>query len=68
LHRRSDDHPAAIARRLDLFDEQAAPLLLWLAGQGLLVRVDGEGDPDDVHDRFYAAVAQRIPAVRTLTL
>ena len=66
LQRRSNDHPAAIARRLDLFDEQSGPLLAWLDRQGILVRVDGEGDPDDVHDRFFAAVADRLPAVRTL--
>jgi adenylate kinase len=66
LQRRTDDHPTAIARRLALFDEQSGPLLRWLEDQGLLVRVDGEGEPDDVHERIFAAVAQRIPAVRAI--
>jgi len=65
LQRRSDDHPEAIARRLSLYDEQAGALLLWLDSQGLLVTVDGVGDPDDVHDRVIDAVATRIPEVRT---
>jgi adenylate kinase len=66
LERRADDHPDVIARRLALYDEQSGPLLVWLDSQGILVTVDGTGDPDDVHDRIYAAVAQRVPAVRAL--
>jgi adenylate kinase len=66
LQRRSDDHPTAITRRLALFDEQSGPLRAWLRSLGILVRVDGEGDLDDVHERIFAAVAQRIPAVRAL--
>lgn len=66
LERRADDTPEAIDRRLALYDEQSAPLLVWLDSQGILITVDGVGEPDDVHDRVYAAVAQRIPAVRAL--
>lgn len=64
LQRRADDHPEAIARRLAVYDEQSGSLLMWLDSQGLLVTVDGVGDPDDVHDRVLAAVASRIPEVR----
>jgi adenylate kinase len=66
LERRADDQADVIRRRLALYDEQAAPLLVWLDSQGLLVTVDGVGHPDDVHDRIYQAVAQRVPAVRDL--
>jgi adenylate kinase len=66
LTRRPDDQPEAIARRLALYEQQAAPLLLWLDSQGLLVTVDGNGDPDEVHDRIVHAVAQRLPAVRAI--
>jgi adenylate kinase len=64
VERRADDHPDVIAHRLDLYEEEATPLLVWLDQQGLLVTVDGVGDPDDVHDRLFDAVARRIPAVR----
>ena len=64
MERRADDHPDAIRRRLALYDEQAGPLLVWLDSQGILVSVDGVGPLDEVHDRVFAAVAQRIPAVR----
>lgn len=66
LTRRADDRPDAIARRLSLYDEQAGPLLVWLDAEGILVTVDGTGDPDTVHDRLFDAVAQRVPAVRIL--
>jgi adenylate kinase len=66
LEHRADDHPEAIARRLALYDEQSGPLLVWLDSQGILVTVDGVGHPDGVHDRVFAAVAQRVPAVRAL--
>lgn len=66
LHRRPDDHPEAIARRLSLYDEQSGNLLLWLDSQALLVSVDGVGHQDDVHERIVAAVASRVPEVRGL--
>lgn len=66
LHRRPDDHPEAIARRLSLYDEQSGSLLLWLDSQALLVSVDGVGEPDEVHERVVAAVASRVPEVRGL--
>jgi adenylate kinase len=66
LERRADDHPDAIARRLSLYDEQSGPLLVWLDSQGILVTVDGTGQPDDVHEQIFGAVAQRVPAVRAL--
>jgi adenylate kinase len=67
LTRRADDHPDAIERRLALYDEQSGPLLVWLDTQGLLVTVDGDGDPDEVHDRIVGAAAARLPAVRAIT-
>ena len=68
LTRRADDHPDAISRRLGQYELHAAPLLVWLDGQGLLVTVDGTGDPDVVHERIVSAVGARLPAVRALTL
>ena len=64
VQQRSDDHPDVIDHRLSLYEEEATPLLVWLDQQGLLVSVDGLGEPDDVHQRLFDAVAQRIPGVR----
>ncbi|MEA3056727.1 MAG: adenylate kinase [Actinomycetota bacterium] len=62
--RRDDDTEEAIARRLALYDEQSAPLLVWLADQGLLVTVDGTGAPDDVFERLWRAVEPRLARLR----
>lgn len=64
LIRRADDTPEAITRRLDIYDEQAAPLLVWLDSHGLLETVDGTGPPEEVHQRILSVVASRIPLVR----
>ena len=59
--RRSDDTDEAIARRLAAYDREAGPLLGWLDEMELLVRVDGVGDPDEVHRRLVHAVRSRVP-------
>ncbi|MEA3019215.1 MAG: adenylate kinase [Actinomycetota bacterium] len=62
--RREDDTDEAITRRLALYDQQATPLLLWLAEQGLLVTIDGLGSPEDVFNRLNAAVEPRLARLR----
>jgi adenylate kinase len=58
---RDDDTPEAVNRRLDLYEEQTAPLIEYYQRQGRLVVVDGVGSPDEVFHRLTAAVhaAQR---------
>jgi adenylate kinase len=59
---RSDDTPAVIARRLQLFATDTRPLLDFYADRGLLVRIDGDQDPDGI----TAEILDRLqPAVRT---
>ncbi len=53
---RSDDTAEAIGRRLELYEEQTAPLLDWFEGRGLLAAVDGVGSPDEVFERVVAAI------------
>ncbi|MFC8922297.1 adenylate kinase [Cellulosimicrobium sp. NPDC057127] len=57
---REDDTAETIARRLDIYEEQTAPLTTAYAERGLLVRVDGIGEIEDVTERVVAALA---PAV-----
>lgn len=61
--RRTDDNEQAISRRLAAYERQAGPLLTWLDEMGLLVRVDGIGDPDAVHHRMLEAVRGKVPVV-----
>lgn len=53
---RSDDTLEAIRRRLELYEEQTAPLLDWFEARGLLATIDGVGTPGEVFDRVAAAV------------
>lgn len=57
LEGREDDTAEAIARRLDIYDAQTAPLTDAYAARGLLVRVDGLGGIQDVAGRLREAVA-----------
>jgi adenylate kinase len=54
--RRDDDTPEAINHRLDLYEEQTAPLIEFYQEQGRLVVVDGVGHPDDVFRALTAVV------------
>jgi adenylate kinase len=57
--RAEDDDEDAIRRRLELFHHETGPLLDLYGDKGLLVRVQAEGDPDEVADRIAAALQGR---------
>jgi adenylate kinase len=56
---REDDQPEAIRRRLDLYEEQTAPLIAWYLERDMLVTIDGLGIPDDVFHRMVRAIDAR---------
>jgi len=53
---RADDTPAAINKRLDLYDLQTAPLIDYYKAKSVLAVVDGVGTPDEVFARLVVAV------------
>jgi adenylate kinase len=55
---RDDDNAEAIARRLEIYEEQTVPAINWFDDRGVLVRVDGQGTPDEVAERLIAAIDQ----------
>jgi adenylate kinase len=57
---RDDDTADVIARRLDIYDAETAPLAEAYAARGLLVPVDGTGDIDEVTERVLGALATRV--------
>ncbi len=63
LVQRDDDTPAAIERRLALYDQQTAPLLDYYRGQGKLQRVDGNRPIDDVQQSLLDVIAA-LPAAQ----
>lgn len=56
---RNDDTEGVIRRRQEIFAEQTAPLVHVYDRRGLLVRVDGVGEVDEVRARVLAALPQR---------
>ncbi len=51
---RADDTLDAIRRRLDIYHAETLPLVEYYAEK--VVRVDGFGSVDEVHDRIFAAI------------
>jgi adenylate kinase len=62
---RSDDTEDVVRRRLEVYAEQTAPLTELYSQRGLLVRVDGMGDIEDVTARLVEALSSRRSADRT---
>lgn len=56
LIQREDDTPEAIARRLETYFAQTAPLLSYYERRGLLSRVDGDRPIDEVTEAIAAAI------------
>ena len=48
---REDDTPDAVRKRLELYEKDTRPLLDLYEELGLLVTIDGVGDPDEVFGR-----------------
>jgi adenylate kinase len=58
--RRDDDRPEVVRSRLDVYTRQTAPLLPYYEGRGLLKKVDGMGDVEQVA-RQLDAVLDAVP-------
>jgi adenylate kinase len=53
---RADDTEDVIRHRQDVYNEQTAPLVHVYSDRGLLLRVDGMGDVDEVTERLLSAL------------
>lgn len=56
---RADDTADVIRHRLDVYDEQTAPLIDLYDQRRVVVTIDGLGAVDQVTDRIVAALAER---------
>ncbi len=62
---RADDTAEVIRHRMDIYEQQTAPLTDVYGSRGLVVTVDGLGPVDEVTDRILVALAARgLHAVR----
>lgn len=55
---RSDDTEDVIRHRLDVYDEQTAPVVGVYENRGIVTRVDGLGSIDSVTDRIMGALSR----------
>jgi adenylate kinase len=53
---REDDSPESIARRLQLYEAETAPLLSWAEDRGILTVIDGLGGENDVFARLSVVI------------
>jgi adenylate kinase len=54
--KRPDDTPDTIANRLEVYQNETAPVLAYYEQQGLLRKIDGCGTPDEVFTRIESTV------------
>jgi adenylate kinase len=48
---RTDDRPETVRERLRVYHEETEPLVAYYGDRGLLRRVDGSGEPDEVYEQ-----------------
>jgi adenylate kinase len=53
---RADETDEAIAKRLATYDEKTAPLIDYYKGEGLLVSINGNQNPEKVFDELFKAI------------
>jgi adenylate kinase len=57
LEIRDDDKPEVIRHRLEQYQEKTAPLIGFYEDDGVLMRVDGDQDPEEVTDDIRGVLA-----------
>lgn len=55
---RADDAPEAVARRLQAYREQTAPVLAWYEARGGVTRIPGTGTIEEIESRIRQAVGR----------
>jgi adenylate kinase len=56
LYQRSDDMPDKVQSRLSKFESETRPVIARYQSKGIVVAVDGVGDPDEVFARILAVL------------
>ena len=56
---RADDTPDAVAKRLDLYDVETAPLVDRYSNEGLVIHIDGDRPIDEVTESIVEAIQSR---------
>ena len=56
LYQREDDKPETVRHRIEVYNEQTAPLIAYYQEKGLLVEIDGTQSIDEVFEDIMTAV------------
>jgi len=56
LYQREDDKPETVKHRIEVYNQQTAPLIEYYRNKGLLVEIDGTKEIDDVTDDIMKAI------------
>lgn len=57
---RPDDRPSVILKRIEVFHQQADPVLRFYEDKGILLKVVGEGDPVLINANIIARVEEHV--------
>lgn len=60
LIQRNDDTPAAVGRRLNVYEEQTSPLIAFYEAAAKFVRVDGARAPEEVTTDLLATLPEEV--------
>ena len=58
LYQREDDKPETVRHRIEVYNEQTAPLIAYYEEQGILVEIDGTQTIEDVTEDIMQAIEE----------
>lgn len=58
LYQREDDKAEVIAKRLDVYEEQTAPIIHFYRTEGLLITIDADGEISEITERATSALSR----------
>ncbi len=56
LYQRDDDHPEAVKRRIEVYNQETTPVLCFYRKRGVLVDIPGDNTVEEVNKRVMAAL------------
>lgn len=56
LYQRDDDKLSAVEKRLQVYEEQTAPLIAYYTDKGILLTIQGNDSVEDVYNRILAGL------------